>query len=409
MPRFLRDARRALVAALAVLAASSATAGPAAREREPIGTVREVYDGTLTPDLAVSTFRHIDWLLPSSRIAPSAHPRPLPLAARPLSGVRFHSRGRDWDLYDYLAVNRVAGLLVLKDGHIAAEIYQYGNTPETRWMSMSVAKSITSTLVGVAIHEGYIASLEDPVTRYARSLQGSAYEAVSIRDILMMASGVRWDETYTNPQSDRRHLLEAQISQTPGASLALMAKLPRAAAAGTVYNYNTGETMVAGEVVRRAAGRPLAEYLSEKIWKPFGMASEATWWLASGDGTTMAGSGFAATLRDYGRFGLYILGDGVIDGRATLPDGWLREATTPKTLKGGERQDYGYFWWPALATIDSPDPEGAFAAEGIFGQYVHINPRERLVIVEWSARSKPEGMDIVDDQDFFAAVARALH
>ncbi len=272
----------------------------------------------------------------------------------------------------------------------------------------SIAKAITSTLVGVAIRDGSIASVDDPVTHYVQSLQGSAYDATSIRDILMMASGVRWDEAYANPNSDRRHLLEAQIAQTPGTALALMARLSRAAPPGTVNNYNTGEAMIAGEVVRRASGRSLPDFLSARIWQPFGMESPATWWLASSDGTTMAGSGFAATLRDYGRFGLYILADGIIDGHATLPEGWLRQTTTLAPLKNGAPQDYGY-WWPAQPTADSPDPQGAFAAAGIFGQYVHLNPRERLVIVEWSARSKPEGMDIVDDQDFFVAVARALH
>jgi CubicO group peptidase (beta-lactamase class C family) len=375
---------------------------------EPIGSVRQMYDGTLTPDLAVSTFRHIDRLFPTRTVVHGNQVLALPAAAHPLRQLKFLSRGKQWDLFDYLAVNRVAGLLVLKDGRIALEIYQYGNTPRTRWMSMSIAKSITATLIGSALQEGSIRSIDDPVTRYARALAGSAYEGVSIRDVLTMSSGVRWNETYTDPSSDRRRLLEVQIAEQPGAALDLMKSLPRAAAPGTVNNYNTGETLVAGEVVHQAVKRSLSEYLSERIWKPFGMESDATWWLASPDGIEIAGSGFSATLRDYGRFGLFILGGGRVGNALVLPAGWTLEAGSPQRLKNGKPLDYGYFWWPATPTAETPDPQGAFFGDGIFGQLLYVNVKENLVIVVWSARSKPEGMDIVDDRDFFGAVAASL-
>jgi CubicO group peptidase (beta-lactamase class C family) len=376
--------------------------------REPIATVRQVYDGALTPDLAVATFRNIDRLFPTRTIAHGPYVRPLPPTARPLGHVTFASRGRSWDLYDYLAVNRVAGLLVLKHGRVAFELYQYGNTETTRWMSMSVAKSITSTLIGAAVKDGHIGSIDDPVTKYVSSLAGSAYEGVSIRDILRMSSGVRWNETYTDPNSDRRRLLEVQIAQRPGAAMDFMARLPRAAPPGTVYNYNTGETLVAGEIVRQAINRSLAEYLSDRVWKKAGMEADATWWLASPDGIEIAGSGVSATLRDYGRFGLFCLEGGVANGEAILPTGWMREAASPQQLKNGQKLDYGYFWWPAIATSATPDPGGAFLAEGIFGQFVYLNPKEDVVIVALGARSKPEGMDIVDDLDFFGAVTATL-
>ncbi len=384
----------------------AATPPPAA---EPIGTVRQMYDGALTPDLAVSTFRNIDRLFATRTIAHGPKVYPLPPASRPLEAVRFTSHERTWDLYDYLAVNRVAALIVLKDGRVALERYQYGNTPATRWMSMSIAKSITSTLIAAAVAERAIGSIDDAVTRYLPALRGSAYDGVSIKDLLLMSSGVRWNETYTDPSSDRRRLLEAQIAQRPGAAMALMAQLPRASAPGTVNNYNTGETLVAGEVVRAATHRPLSEYLSERIWKKFGMESDATWWLDSAGGIEIAGSGISATLRDYARFGLFFLNGGVADGERILPAGWTDEAGTPKALADGRRLDYGYFWWPAVPTKATPDTEGAFMAEGIFGQFIYLNPRERVVVVALSARSKPEGMDVVDDLDFFAAVAAALH
>jgi CubicO group peptidase (beta-lactamase class C family) len=387
----------------------SAALAAHARAAEPIGTVRQMYDGALTPDLAVSTFRHIDRLFPTRTVAHGDAVSPLEPANRALTRLEFVSRGKHWDLDDYLAVNRVSGLLVLKNGRVALEVYQYGNTPATRWMSMSIAKSITSTLIGAAIRQGYIGSVDDPVTRYVPRLAGSAYEGVSIRDLLTMSSGVRWNETYTDPTSDRRRLLEVQIAQKPGAALDLMAGLARAAPPGTVNNYNTGETLVAGEVLHQAVKRSLSEYLSERIWKPAGMESDATWWLASPDGIEIAGSGFSATLRDYARFGQFVLGGGLIRGDSILPPGWVHDAGSPQRLNSGRRLDYGFYWWIATPTPATPDPEGAFYADGIFGQYIYINPKEQVVVVVWSARSKPEGMDIIDDLDFFGAVSAALH
>jgi CubicO group peptidase (beta-lactamase class C family) len=229
---------------------------------------------------------------------------------------------------------------------------------------------------------------------------------VSVRDVLMMSSGVRWTETYTDPTSDRRRLLEAQISQAPGSAMAVMRALPRAAAPGTVNTYSTGETQVAGEIVRRAVGRPLARYLSERIWSKVGMEADANWWLDSPDGVEIGGSGFSATLRDYGRFGLFLLNDGVAAGEAILPDGWIREATSPKVLRGGTPLEYGYLWW--TATTPASRRDSAYAAEGIYGQWLYVNPAAKVVIVVWSAQSTPTASDVVDDWVFFDAVVDAL-
>lgn len=374
-------------------------------DHDQIGTVREVYDGTLTSDIQVNTFRHIDRLFPVRVVMHGAKVQPLPLRVRPLGAVRFKSAGKFHDLVDFMALDRVTGLLVLKDGEIAYEDYEMGNDQNTRWMSMSMVKTITSSLVGAAIQDGYIKGIDDPVTRYLPALAGSAYDGVTIRNLLQMASGVRWDETYTNPASDRRHMLEAQIAQQPGAILALMAKLPRAAAPGSVWNYSTGETFVAGALVRAAVGKPLAQYLSERIWSPAGMEADATWWLESPDGLEIGGSGLSATLRDYGRFGLFLMNDGVAGGRRILPEGWVREAGSSKRV-GGKKIDYGYMIWPigSTGTINA----GAFEAVGIFGQYIYVNPRERVVIVMWGAQPKPTDRETIAHDDFFAAVSEAL-
>ncbi|MCA9232249.1 MAG: serine hydrolase [Planctomycetales bacterium] len=408
----------------AILPASSAVAQVAGLERsadqtfsvaavgvyphaaEPIGSVREIYDGALSPKMAESTFRNIDRLFPTRTIPRSLTPMPLPPAASPLTNVSFQMGGKQYDLIDYLKVNRIAAILVLKDGRVKLELYRFGNTERTRWMSMSIAKSISSTLFGAAVKQGYIQSLSDNVTKYVPSLAGSAYEGVSIRDVLMMSSGVGWSEIYTDPKSDRRRLLEAQISQKAGAAMALMKSLPRVAEPGTVNNYNTGETQVAAEILRGAIDRPLATYLYERIWSKFGMEADANWWLESPDGIEIGGSGFSATLRDYGRFGLFMLNGGLAGGEAILPDDWIREATTPKILKGGAPLDYGYLWWPG--TTPAARQDKAYMAIGIHGQTLYVNPAAKVVVVAWGARPQPMAENIIDDWPFCDAVAEAL-
>jgi len=382
------------------------TAAAVSHGDEPIGTVREVYDGTLMPDLQVNTFRNIDRLFPTRVVHRGLRVRPLPASQKPLVSVSFESKGRAVDLYDFVSLNRVTGLLALKDGAIALELYQSGNDEQTRWMSMSVVKSITATLVGAAMTDGFIAGLEDQVTTYLPVLAGSAYDGVTIRQLLQMTSGVRWNETYTDPSSDRRRMLDAQIAQKPGAILELMASLPRVAEPGTRWNYSTGETHVLGALVGAATDRPVADYLSEKMWAPYGMESDATWWLESEDGLEVGGSGLSATLRDYGRFGLFLLDDGVVDGTRVLPPGWVKDAATPAVV-AGRTVDYGYMLWPVENSAGTIH-EGAFEAAGIFGQHVYVNPRERLVIVVWQALPKPLTDPPVSDYDFFAAVAGAL-
>jgi CubicO group peptidase (beta-lactamase class C family) len=396
---------------LAMVMCHACTPAPVPRpgyphEQEPIGTVRQSYDGALSPELAVNTFRNIHRLFPSRTIRHGDNVRALPQASRALGAVTFRQGDSTFTLDDYVQRNRVAALLVLKDGGIALERYEFGNTAATRWMSMSVAKSITATLVGAALHDGSIGSLDDSVTRYVPRLMGSAYDGVTIRDVLLMASGVRWNETYTDTASDRRALLEAQLSQVPGSAMALMASLPRTAAPGTRNTYSTGETQVIGEVVRGAVKRPLADYLAERIWGPVGMEADGTWWLDSPEGVEIGGSGISATLRDYARFGQFILEDGVAGGRRLLPEGWSREAGSPKVLRDGTPLAYGYLWWPARS--DAGRRNGAFSAVGIHGQFVHIDPVARVVIVVWSAQVHPTADATINDEAVFDAIAAAL-
>jgi CubicO group peptidase (beta-lactamase class C family) len=358
-----------------------------------------MYDGTLPLEVEVNTFRHIDQVFPSAVVKHGRDVFPLARRSSQLSDVSFQSSGRSLHLADYIRLNRVAGLLVLHNGQVALERYEFGNTAQTRWVSFSVVKSITSTLAGAAIHDGLIGGLDDPVTKYLPQLRGTGYDGASIRNVLQMASGVRWNEAYTDPSSDRRKMLDLQMEQRPGTLLHFMATLPRAARPGTIWNYNTGETYVLGTLVRAAVKRPLSQYLSEKIWAPFAMEEDATWWTESPGGVEFGGSGFAATLRDYGRFGQFVLQGGVAGSRQVVPAGWFPNAGQPKPV-GGELVPYGYMWWT--------ERDGAFRAFGIFGQSVYVNPRQKVVIVVWSAQQKPTGSAAVSDSDFFAGVLQAL-
>jgi CubicO group peptidase (beta-lactamase class C family) len=367
--------------------------------------IRSVLDGKMLPGEEVWAFEHSDTLYPVAQVERGGAVRALPATVAPLRDVTFQIGGKPYDLFDYLALNRVAGLLVLKDGKVALEDYELGADPETRWASFSMAKSVTSTLIGAALEKGFIASLDDPVTRYVPALRNSAYEGVSIRNVLQMASGVAWNETYTDPNSDCRKLTDAQLKHKAGDSLAYMKTLSRASPPGIMWNYNSGETNVAGAVVEGATHMRLAAFLSQTLWSPLGMERDATWWTESPGGMGIGGAGIGATLRDYGRFGLFVLADGVIDGRRIVPQGWFKHAGSAQQI-GGKTVDYGYLWWP----MPKGDPihAGAFEARGIFGQHLYINPAEKVVIAVLSARPKPTGSTVVDDDAFFAAVVRTL-
>lgn len=228
----------------------------------------------------------------------------------------------------------------------------------------------------------------------------------TVGDILLMASGVRWDETYTDPSSDRRDLLWTQIAQRPGALLGVMAALPRAYAPGTRHTYSTGETHVLGEVVRGATGRSLAAYLSEKIWRPYGMEADAAWWLGSEGGSEIGGSGLSLRLRDCARFGQFFFDGGMIDGTRVLPSGWTGAAGRRQRLRTGEEINYGYMWWPGWT--DASIEDGAFAAVGICGQYLYINPAKRIVVAMTCARPMPTGQEPVETMAFIDAMIGAI-
>ncbi|MFN9832912.1 MAG: serine hydrolase domain-containing protein [Phenylobacterium sp.] len=313
----------------------------------------------------------------------------LPLSGRTLDPVFTHA-GRTWTVDEYMATYRVSGLLVIRDGRVLLEKYGLGRRPQDRWTSFSVAKSVTAILVGAAIQDGRIKNLQTPVTDILPELRGSAYDGVTLRQLLMMSSGVRWSEDYSDPNSDvaKGPTEGVKLAQgQPGLNpvVAYMRTLPRAHAPGTKFNYNTGETDLVGILLARAVGMGLADYASEKIWKPYGMEMEGAWVTDPG-GLERGGCCISMTLRDYGRVGQFVLDEGVIDGHPVLPPGWAREATS-KQIENGQA-GYGYFWWM--------QPNGAYQATGIFGQSITTFREDRIIIVVNSAWPKSGGPDLRD-------------
>jgi CubicO group peptidase (beta-lactamase class C family) len=251
----------ALVLSLIACSSNADTTKPYLHAQEPIGDVETMYSGKLSEDMAVTTFRNIDRLFPVRTIKAGGHPFPLPRSSQPLGPVAFDYKGKQYSLDDYVTLNHVTGLLVLKDGKIVTERYEKGNTADTRWMSMSVAKSMTSTLMGAALQDGSIKSLDDKVTNYLPSLAGSGYEQATVRQVLAMRSGVKWSEKYADPTSDRRMMLKLQIAQVPGSALKYMASRPSIATPGTLTNYSTGGNTSTGAIGQRRHGQVVGELL----------------------------------------------------------------------------------------------------------------------------------------------------
>ena len=306
----------------------------------------------------------------------------------------------DLDIDAYMRSQRNAGLIIIQDNKIRFEKYGLDFNSEGRWTSFSVAKSMTSTMVGAAVRDGFIKSLDDKVTKYIAGLRGSVYDDVTVRQLLTMTSGVRWNEDYADPKSDVA-LFNLQKA-VPGEDITVsyMKKLTREAPAGTKWVYKTGETNLIGVLVSSATGKKLGEYLSEKVWKPYGMERDA-YWLLGDTGHEIAGCCLAASTRDFARFGQFVMDGGIAGGKRIVPDDWFTQATAKQVDIGEPGRGYGFQWW----TYD----DGSFAAQGIFGQGIFIDPKRKLIIASngnWPTATG--GPEQVERDRFYAAVQRAV-
>ncbi|WP_309643488.1 serine hydrolase [Phenylobacterium sp.] len=369
---------RRTILALAVMAALSTPALAADPPAPPMAGGAIL---TWTPEQQLYGYRNMEKVAPVGTAPRGTKVRELP-AGTPIDPT-WTWNGQRQTVASYMSAMRTSAVVVLKDGKIVLERYGMGRKPAERWTSFSVAKSMTATLVGAAIKDGHIKSLDEDVTSYIPELKGSAYEGVNVRQLLTMTSGVKWNEDYTDPNSDVARAGFAASEPGMNPIVSYMRKLPREAEPGSKFVYKTGETDLAGILVSKAVGKSLSRYLSEKIWAPYGFEEDAIWVLDSA-GHERGGCCMSMTARDYARIGQFMLEGGQVGGKEVLPAGWVADATKAHQTfaPGGVETGYGYFWWII---------PGGYAAEGIFGQQIFIYPVERLVIAvnsAWPAASQ---------------------
>ena len=305
-------------------------------------------------------------MAPVRTMAPSRNVYPLTTKLTPeLANVEYTFEGETFTVGSFLERHELMGIVVVEGDTIRLEQYAEDHGPEVRWNTFSVAKSVTSMLIGAAIQDGYIESVDQTIDTYLPRMRGSRYGAITIRQALQMSSGMRWTENYEDPESD---VVKAALKE--GITLTdYLETLPQLHEAGTVFKYNTGETNLLGEVLRSAIGNNATEYLDGKIWQAFGMEHEGNWALGALFGRETGGCCMNMTLRDYARVGLFAKHDGVLpSGQRILPEGWMKESTTPSPAYDG----YGYQWWLY--------GDGAYSASGLFAQAIFIKPNADLVI-----------------------------
>lgn len=307
----------------------------------------------------------------------------------------------DMDVDAFMKEQRTAGLLIIQDGKVRMEKYGLDYSKEGRWTSFSVAKSFTSTLVGAAIKDGYIKSIDDKVSDYITGLKGSVYDDVTVEQLLTMTSGVAWNEDYEDPKSDVAVFITHEAEDGLDVTVSYMKNLEREAPAGAKWVYKTGETNLIGVLVSEATGKTLSDYLTEKVWQPYGMQNDAVWMTGS-TGHEIAGCCISATLHDYARFGKFVMDGAVVDGSPIVPDNWIANATTKRADIGVEGRGYGYQWWT--------NDDGSYAAQGIFGQGIFIDPARNLVIAtnsNWPRAAAADGGG-EEREKFYKAVQSAV-
>lgn len=315
-------------------------------------------------------------------VAAPATARPLPAAAAP-AAIKYTHRNLDYTLDEYLARQPVTGLLVLKDGEIVFERYRYERKPDARFLSFSMAKSVTSLLVGIAQSRGAIASLDEPAAKYARELEGSAYGATTVRQLLRMSSGLTFTERYDGADDIAR--LSGAFALGTGTASVLRSIDSRHSPPGAKFVYASGETAVLGRVLKGATGRDLADLTREWLWQPLGAERDALW-VVDAEGVEGAWGLFNASLRDWARLGLLLARDGKVGDEQLVPREYLLDATDAERQPPAFRPraatpllGYGYQFWLA------PAPDRTFAMLGIHGQAVYVQPASGIVMVHTAA------------------------
>jgi CubicO group peptidase (beta-lactamase class C family) len=340
----------------------------------PVGTRANWY---YDESVRVGSFSNLDKLLPHYTLQKSASPLPLATAAgAPKIEYRFEKQ--TFALGDFLAHQRVTGFLLIKDGEVLVERYQYDRNAGSRFISHSMAKSIVSLAIGMALTENNIASLDDTVAKYVPKLAGNPYGETTIRNMLRMASGVPFTEVYDGKDDLAKF---NKIRLTQDAITALREFKTREVEQGTRFHYASNQTVVLTVLLHAVTGTTLSEYLTPRLWQPIGAEADATW-VRTKDGTETGSGNFNAILRDYGRLGILLANDGAAGGKQIVPKEYLLDATdwhrqpdafTPR--KATPYFGYGYQFWLF------PGEKRRFALLGVYGQSIFVDPELKLVMV----------------------------
>jgi len=305
--------------------------------------------------------------------------------------LSYTMNGKTSTLDEYLEQADVLGFIVLKDDQIVFEKYLHGASPEDRFLSMSVEKSIVSVVFGTAVDEGKI-NVNDPVTKYLPDLANGSYKDCTVKDLLQMASGIQFNEDYLDPKADIHRVLFDLIKG--GESFHQVGiGIGQERKPGTAFHYQSINTQVLGEILQKVTGMPLNKYAEERLWKKIGAQSDAFIYQSEKQPETCAFGCFNATLRDYARFGLMAMHNGELGGKRIVSEAWMKESTTAPAFNQPRVDEktarpvtaYGYQWWLF------PGEDHAFQAVGIYGQNVWINPAKHVVIAQFSALPKPSG------------------
>ncbi|MDX9908223.1 MAG: serine hydrolase [Mariniphaga sp.] len=330
------------------------------------------------------SFIHMDEYLPIKMVEKAELPFVFPQLGNRALPVDFVHNGTTYNTLQYLDSSYTQGFLFIKNDTIRYENYWRGQEEDIQHISWSMAKSYLSALFGIAMEEGFIKSIDQTVDEYIPELKGSGYEGVKIKDVLQMSSGVKFDETYSDPESDINRYWGGFVSGESQDEFAgtLINETPP----GTYNKYVSIDTHVLGMILVKATGRSLTDYLQEKIWKPLGAEFDA-YWIADGIGMEMANGGLNACLRDYAKLGRLYLNKGNWNGKQIVPQAWCEASISPteEHLQPGSKNSsdpgigYGYQWW----IVDGN--EGEFMAIGVFNQHIYINPATKTIIVKNSA------------------------
>lgn len=384
------------IALLALVAAAAALVW-----REPLLRLHRV-NTLFAEDRIVGNFSGMGAMFHTAPIPRSGPVRALPAAPRPLP-ERFAGPDGPLETAAFLERTATTSLLVLRAGAIEHEDYRLGTGPEDLRISWSVAKSVLATLIGIALDEGAIRSLDDPVTDYAPALKGSAYDGATLRHVLTMSSGVAFDEDYLDFWSDINRMgRELALGGSLDAFAAGLGE--RAGPPGAARRYVSIDTHVIGMVLAAATGRSVADFLAEKLWARIGAEADGIY-LTDAHGSAFVLGGLNLRTRDYGRFGLMVLEGGAWDGARIAPADWVAAMTAPQAPPSAEPSDlgYGFQWWlPGGA-------DGEAYAVGVYGQFVWIDRKAGVVIVKTSADRNFRADDDRSEREsiaFFRAVAR---